>query len=433
MRPILLSITALLAGVGLLLLGNGMLGTLIGIRLAIDKVPTPATGAIMASYFAGLLAGSIYANALIRRAGHIRAFSAFASVFSAATLAHVLLDSPAFWGLLRFIEGFCMAGLFMCIESWLNARSDNASRGAVLSVYMYVVYAAQGLGQFLLNLADPAQATLFILASILLSLALVPVALTRSPQPDPPGTSLFGLRALLEISPVGVAGALVSGIALGSLYGLAPAFAHAVGLDVADTARFVGAFILGGVILQWPIGQLSDQIDRRWVIAAVAAMLAAFSAATLFSAGASNITLWPLAIGIGGTAFTLYPLSVAHANDWIGPEDMVPASGGLLLAYGVGATAGPMVSSLVMWAMGATGLFVVTGVASLAVAGFSILRIARHAPEPGAEQEPFRPLPRTTPAVMELDPRGPDEESGESDGPPDSQSTQADASATAKP
>jgi len=415
MRPILISVSALLSGVGLLLLGNGLLGTLIGIRLAIDKVPTLATGAIMAGYFAGLLAGSLYASALIGRAGHIRAFSAFASVFSAATLAHVLFDSPVFWGALRVVEGFCMAGLFMCIESWLNARADNATRGSVLSVYMYVLYAAQGLGQFLLNLADPAQATLFILASILSSVALVPVALTRSPQPEPPKPSPFGLRALIAISPLGVTGALVSGIALGSMYGLAPAFAHAVGLDVAGTARFIGAFILGGLILQWPLGRLSDRMDRRWVIAVVSVMLAAFSATTLFSAGENHIALWPLAIGIGGTAFTLYPLSVAHANDWIEPEDMVPASGGLLLAYGVGATAGPLVSSLAMWRMGAPGLFAVTGASALAIAAISLLRIARRPPAPDAAQEPFRPLPRTTPAVMALDPRGADEQSIETD------------------
>jgi MFS family permease len=408
-RPVLISISALLFGVGLLLLGNGLLGTLIGIRLAIGEMPVLATGAIMAGYFAGLLAGSIYAGALIARAGHIRAFSAFASVFSAATLAHVLFESPIVWGMLRLVEGFCMAGLFMCIESWLNARADNETRGAVLSIYMCVVYAAQGLGQFLLNLAAPAQATLFILASILLSLALVPVALTRSPQPKQPDPSPFGLRALIAISPLGVAGALVSGIALGSLYGLAPAFAHAVGLDVAGTARFVGAFILGGLILQWPLGRLSDRMDRRWVIAGVAATLALLSAATLFSTGENRIALWPLAIGIGGTAFTLYPLSVAHANDWIGPEDMVPASGGLLLAYGAGATAGPLVSSLVMWRLGATGLFVVTGAAALTVAAYSLYRVTRRPPVAETEQEPFRPLPRTTPAVMELDPRGPDE------------------------
>lgn len=414
MRPILLSISALLIGVGLLMLGNGLLGTLIGIRLAIGNVPTLVIGAIMAAYFAGLLAGSVYAGALVGRAGHIRAFSALASVFSAATLAHVLSASPVLWGALRLVEGFCMAGLFMCIESWLNARSNNTTRGAVLSVYMCVVYAAQGLGQFLLNLAAPGQATLFILTSILLSLALVPVALTRSAQPDPPKPSLFGLRALIDISPLGVAGALVSGFALGSLYGLAPAFAHAAGLDVADTARFVGAFIFGGLILQWPLGRLSDQTDRRWVIAMVAVALTLFSAATLLSTGQNDIALWPLAIGIGGTAFTLYPLSVAHANDWIEPEDMVPASGGLLMAYGAGATAGPLISSLAMWRMGETGLFVVIGAAALVIAAFSLLRIFRHEPAPETAQEPFRPLPRTTPAVMELDPRGPDEETGES-------------------
>ena len=415
MGPLLLSISALLFGVGLLLLGNGMLGTLIGIRLALDNVPTLATGVIMAAYFAGLLAGSLYAGRMIGRAGHIRAFSAFASVFSAATLAHVLFGSPVAWGVLRLIEGFCMAGLFMCIESWLNARADNATRGAVLSIYMYVLYAAQGLGQFLLNLADPRQATLFILASILLSLALVPVALTRSPQPDPREPGPFGLGALIRISPLGIAGALVSGLALGSLYSLAPAFAHAVGLDVAGTARFVGAFILGGLILQWPLGRLSDRMDRRWVIAAVAAMLAVFSAATLLSAGESRIALWPLAIGIGGTAFTLYPLSVAHANDRISPEDMVPASGGLLLAYGAGATAGPLVSSLVMWWIGPTGLFVFTGAAALAVAGFSVYRVTQRARAPVEGQGPFRPLPRTTLAASELDPRGSEDGVGESD------------------
>lgn len=397
------------------MLGNGMLGTLIGIRLAVDNVSTLATGAIMASYFAGLLVGALHVSRVIGSVGHIRAFAAFASVFSAATLAHVLFDFPLAWGILRLIEGFCMAGLFMCIESWLNARANNATRGAVLSIYMCVVYAAQGLGQFMLNFADPGRATLFILASILLSLALVPVALTRSPQPEAPEPGPFGLATLIRISPLGVAGALVSGLALGSLYSLAPAFAHAAGLDVAATARFVGAFILGGLILQWPIGRLSDSISRRLMIAIVAVLLAAVSAAIVVAANhQSQVALWPLAIGFGGAAFTLYPLSVAHANDWIGPDDMVAASGGLLLAYGAGATAGPLIASIVMWRIGPSGLFAVTGVVALAVAGFSIFRMTRRAPE--EEQEQFRPLPRTTSTAMELDPRG--SESAPKDAPP---------------
>lgn len=218
------------------------------------------------------------------------------------------------------------------------------------------------------------------------------------------GNGLLG--TLIGISPLGVTGALASGVVLGSLYGLVPAFGHAVGFDVSDTARFVSAFILGGLLLQWPIGRLSDRTDRRLIIVAVAAMLSVFSAVTVVAAGESRFALWPLAIAIGSTAFTLYPLSVAHANDRIGPEDMVAASGGLLLSYGAGATAGPLISSFVMWWMGPAGLFVVTGAAALAVAAFSVYRMTRRATPAEDAQERFQPLPRTTPAALELDPRG---------------------------
>lgn len=404
MPSVLPSIASLLLGTGLLLLGTGMLGTLVGIRLALEGETSLLVGLVMSAYFAGLMAGSLTAHRLISAIGHIRTFAALASLFSAATLLHPIITDPLPWAVLRAAEGACMAGLFMVTESWLNERATNETRGRILSYYMFTVYLAQGAGQFLLNIASPEGFPLFVIASILVSVALVPVAMTTVQAPVPPKLSHFGLRHLISISPLGVAGAVASGVAMGAFYGLGPIFAQRIGYDISETARLMAAAIVGGLLLQWPIGRLSDRFDRRAMIVLLCGATFAVSMALVAFAGIPWLVIVLIAL-FGGVSFTLYPLCVAHANDYIDPADVVPASGGLLLSYSVGATLGPLGASAAMSATNFTGLFAFTGGVGLVTGVFALWRMRQRPAVPLAEQAPFQPLPRTTPMATELDPR----------------------------
>jgi len=410
MRSSLLSVSALLAGCVLLYLGNGALGTLLGLRLAIEGYPSWVVGTVMSGYFIGIVAGGFFSHKLISGVGHIRAFSVLASVMSAATLAHPLLDDPVSWGLLRFIQGYCMAGLAMCTESWLNERSTNQTRGSIFSLYQIAVYLSQGVGQLLLNLGELSGFTLFVMASILLSLALVPVAASQVQAPTLPEPRRFGIRELYAVSPLGMIGCFASGLILGAFYSLAPLFAQMTQLSIADTTQFMSAVIIGGLLLQWPIGRFSDSIDRRSVLAGVCLAIAVACLGMIVSSGSSLIVLLVLGAVFGGVSFTLYPLSVSHANDYIDPADLVPASGGLIIAYGLGATIGPLGAAGIIELQGAIGLFTFIAAMSLGTAGFAVWRMTRRDAVPTDDQIPFQAVPRTTVVATEMDPRSEPEE-----------------------
>ncbi|HEY0836346.1 MAG TPA: MFS transporter [Azospirillum sp.] len=396
-------ILALLGGVAFLMLGNGALGSLIGLRLAAEAGPV-VVGLVTTAYFGGVTAGSLYAYGVVARVGHIRAFSAFASVLSAASLAHALAADPLLWAALRLMEGFCMAGLFICVESWLNDKATNETRGQVLSLYMVTLYGAMAAGQQLLNL-DDAGAAVFMAVSILLSLALVPVALTRTTPPVLPDVSSFGLRRLYRASPLGVAGVFVSGAVSGAVYGLGPVFATASGFEVSGTALFMTVLILGGVALQWPFGRLSDRFDRRAVLVGLSAALVAASLAMVEATGLHPLLMLGTAALFGGISFTLYPVSLAHTNDHVERADLVSASGGLILANSMGAILGPLLASAAMAGMGPRGLFAFTGAAALAATLYGLWRTRVRPPVPAEAQGRFRPMPQTTPVAAPLDPR----------------------------
>ncbi|EWY39770.1 major facilitator transporter [Skermanella stibiiresistens SB22] len=407
MPSIVRSISSLLIAVALLMLGSGMLSTLVGVRLSSTEVGPVAIGFVMAAYYAGLTAGSLFGYRVIVKVGHIRAFSAFASIFSAATLGHALWLNLPFWALLRLAEGFCMAGLFMCIESWLNERATSGTRGRMLSLYMITLYGAMAIGQQLLNLDDPTGMLRFIAISILTSLALVPVALTRNGPPMLPNIASFGIRRLYEASPLGIFGTFVSGLVTGAIYGLAPVYGTGAGFGTAGTALFMTVIILGGVALQWPLGKLSDLFDRRTVIIGLSAATAAASLGMIAAAGMeSQIPLMLVAALFGGLSFTIYPVCVAHTNDHIDKSELVQASGGLILAYSVGATIGPLAGSAVMSALGNPGLFTFTAAGAATAVVFGLYRAVQRPALPAEAQGPFQSLPRTTPVVAPLDPRG---------------------------
>ena len=406
MRQTILSVSALLAGMALIFLATGMLGTLLPLRMGMVAFSIFSVGMVMSAYFVGLVSGTFLGRHLIAAVGHIRTFAALASVVSASTLVHPFLVAPVPWGVLRFTQGVCLAGIFMCTESWLNERATNEIRGRILSLYMTTVYLALGSGQLLLTLADPSGFGLFVIASVLFSVALVPVAVTRVPVPEPIEPTRFGLKELYAISPMGVWGAFASGLITGAFYGLGPYFAQQVGLGVGGTARFMAAAILGGLLLQWPIGRMSDHFDRRTVFGGAAIGVTVTSIGLLAAAGRDEAVLMAVAAVFGGTLFTLYPLSVAHANDRIDRADLVAASGGLLFVYGVGASIGPLAASGLMSVLGLLGLFAFSGGVGLLTAVFALWRMRQRAAPAAEQQGAFRAVPQTTSLASELDPRG---------------------------
>jgi len=410
MRSTVATISSLLLGIGLLMLGNGLLGTLLGVRMALAELSPITIGLVMAGYFMGLALGALLGHGVIAAVGHIRAFSAFASLYSAVSLAHAFLFEPLFWCLLRILQGFCMAGLFMCVESWLNVRATNETRGQIMSVYMIVLYAAQGLGQYFLTQGAPDGFMLYALVSAIVSLAVVPVALTGLPAPPSPQPTRLSLRRLYLVSPLGMFGAFASGLVVGAFYGMGPAFAPMAGMDLAETALFMALVILGGLAMQWPIGRLSDSIDRRAVILGAAVAVAVISLGLALAAGRSHTGVLIGGILFGACGFVLYPLSVAHANDVIEPGEFVALAAGLLLAYSFGAIGGPIGAAAVMAFSGPGGLFLFTAVVAGAAGGFTLWRIKQRPSLPVEEQQPFMGVPRTTSAAAGLDPRGPESE-----------------------
>lgn len=403
-----LSVRSLLLAIFMLMAGGGVMTTLVGVRLEGAGHGAVAIGLVATAYFAGLTLGSLRIGRVIQQVGHIRTFSAVVSLLSASTLAYALHQHPAFWFVLRLIDGLCVAGVFVCLESWLNERADAANRGSVLAAYMIALYAGQAAGQFLLNLAG-APVMPFVVASILISLAVLPVALTRLSGPVTAEQAPLSARRLYVASPLGLVGVGATGLMLGAFYGLGPVFARGLGMTLSSTALFMSVAIAGGVALQWPLGWLSDRFERRGVIVGVLGGAAATGGALAF-AGAPGALMMLLVALFGGFTFALYPLCVAHTNDHLTSGERVGASGGLVLAYSLGAALGPMSGSLAMLALGPGGLFVWTGSCAAAALIFGLWRQRRRGPVPQAEQQPYQLLPRTTPMAAALDPLASEEQ-----------------------
>ncbi|HXV25015.1 MAG TPA: MFS transporter [Alphaproteobacteria bacterium] len=401
------AVASLLVGVALLMLGSGLLGLVLPIRLSTEAVATSITGLVMSGYYAGLVLGALYGKLFIARVGHIRAFAAFAALVSSGSLAHALWFDPWVWMGLRVLSGFCMATLFAAIESWLNEKSGNESRGQVLSLYMITSYVAMGSGQLLVNLWDVDGFESYCLIAILITLSLVPVTLTRVAGPEIATAKPLSFAQLYEISPVGVLGSFSSGLIQGGFYALAAIFGRAIGMSIFEVSLFVGSAVFGGLLLQWPIGRLSDRFDRRtvlfWVLVGTTLIAAAQIGLTRF--GGDFYQLLLLTALYGGAATAVYPISVSHAYDYVERDRLVSASSGLLLSYAIGATAGPLIAAALMQALQPTALFAFIGVVTGTFSIFVLYRQRHRAALPSAEQATFVPLPTTTPVVTELDPR----------------------------
>jgi MFS family permease len=389
---------ALLLGMALLMIGNGLQGTLLGVRASLESFATSTTGILMSGYYVGFLAGSALAPRLVARVGHVRVFGALASLASVAILVHALFVGPATWLAMRLMSGFAYAGLYVVAESWLNEEATNATRGRLLSVYMVVSLGGVALGQVLLNLADPRGPDLFVLVSVLVSLGLVPMLLSASRTPAFEAPSAVGLRELYDVSPTGVVGMFITMIAQGAFFGMGAVYASEVGLSVGEISLFMGLALVGGVLLQWPIGRLSDAFDRRQVIVA-ASLLAAFLAfaAALLGDEVPRLPLFVLVSLFGGVLLPMYSLCIAYTNDYLRPDQMVDASGTLVLVGGLGACFGPISAGLAMAAFGPAAFFWWQGLTSAGIGAFALYRMTRRPALPLTEQGAYVATPRTTP------------------------------------
>ncbi|MBK1698882.1 MFS transporter [Rhodovibrio salinarum] len=381
-----LRIWALLFGMAAMLAGNGLQSSLLGLRADVENFGGTVTGLMMSGYFVGFFAGSILTPKLIRRVGHVRTFAALASLASIAILIHSVLVLPSVWTVMRLVTGFSFAGLYVVAESWLNDSASNALRGSLLAVYMIVSYLGLGAGQVMLNVASPDGYALFILCSVVISFALIPILLTAAPQPDASAPSPLSVRALIRISPLGMFGCFATGIANGVILAMAAVYARRVGLDVGGVSGFMVAIVLGGAILQWPIGKLSDLVDRRKVIL-LTAVLSAVAPIGLHLAASGSLSAFLVAGAVtGGLALSLYPLFLAYTNDWLEPRQMIAASSTLVLAYGAGAIFGPSGVGWLMDRFGPLGFAAYLAAIHVAIALFTLYRMTRRA-APEAQED----------------------------------------------
>jgi MFS family permease len=352
--------------------------------------------------------GSIYGKVVIQRVGHIRTFAAFAALITVAFMLCALFFNPALWAVLRALMGFCMAALYATIESWLNVRSSNENRGQVLSMYMVTSYLASFLGQFLVNVKSTAGVELFCLGGLLTSLSLIPVVTTRVAGPEIGKIRPLKLSQLYRASPLGVAGSGGAGLLNGGFYGLGAVYANKLGLSVFDVSLFMGLPVFGGLVLQWPIGRLSDRYDRRTVMLMIVlgTMIASFALSILSYTEAALMFLLVAGAFLGGCLATIYPISVAHAFDYIDRSEMISANSSMLLIWAIGATIGPLAGSLLMGQVGPSGLFYyLTAIAAL-LAAFTRYRMIVRQALPASEQTSFVAVGAATSAIAgALDPR----------------------------
>lgn len=406
MRKLLLPIAALLISDALLLVGHGLQLTLLPLRAALEGFSDAEIGLTGSAYFIGFVAGCLLAPQVVRRVGHIRSFAVLASAFSALILMFDLIPQFWTWLLLRFMTGACISGLYMIIESWLNERSSSENRGTILSIYTIINLSMIVVGQQLINLAAPEASTLFAIAAILLSLAIIPVSMTSALAPAPLHRVKIDIRKVWQQSRVGVGGAVASGLATGAFWSLGPVYARATGLSTYELTLFMSAAVLGGAALQFPLGRLSDHFDRRIIVGAIAAVGAILSAALGTLSAGPYWMLLALAFLWGGTSMTLYPICLAHANDRAEPQDFVMVGSSILMLFGGSSALGAPLAALLMWVAGPGGLFLFAALV-MAILTFAIVRRRRSHYLPVIDETvPFRQIAAvSTPAALEMDPR----------------------------
>lgn len=406
MARMVTSLFALLLSIVLLVSGNAFLMTLLGIRLSIDAVSPDTIGWIMVCYSIGFVLGTLYVHQIIGRVGHIRAFAVFSAAAAVTALLYPVAISDTFWAVLRISSGFSIAGVLVVIESWFSSQATNENRGTLFAVYQIVFYLSAAGGQLIVNIGDPSSFMPFSLAAILLTLALIPLAMTRMEAPVIEQVQRISFFKLARESFTGVAGALICGVLIGGFYALGPVYATLVGLDVSDTSTFMASAIVVAMIFAWPMGRLCDRFDRRKVMFWIA-LLGAGSACMVAGLGAER--LWVLMLFVGlftGFSATIYPIAVAITNDRMESNRIVAASATLLLSYGVGSVIGPIAMAELINILGPSGLFIGNAGFLLILAVITSYRIKSTTDIAVEDQEDFVPaMPETSSVLTEMDPR----------------------------
>lgn len=402
MRQVLTSAWALLFGMFLLMVGNGIQGTLLGVRGGIEHFSALQMSFVMSAYFLGFLGGSRAAPEMIRRVGHVRVFAALGSTISAVLILYPVMVNPLAWAAGRVVIGFCFSGVYVTAESWLNNAADNSNRGKALSLYMIVQMAGIVSAQQLLTLADAGGFILFIIPSVLVSLAFAPILLSVQPTPAFDTTKPMALRDLVRASPLTSVGIVLLGGVFAAQFGMTAVYATQIGLDVREISVFVSVVYVAALVAQYPIGWLSDRMDRRLLILALAAIGGFGALAAIFLPLSFALLLVSGGL-VGATSNPLYSLLLAYANDFLEHEDMAAASAGFVFINGLGAVAGPVVIGWLMGVIGPQGFWVVISTLMLGLAGYAAYRMTQRAAVDVEDQVSYAPvMASASPVAVEL-------------------------------
>ncbi|MDB9743522.1 MFS transporter [Pelagibacteraceae bacterium] len=417
---------ALFIGYGVIMVSHGFQGNLLGIRAILENFNFIATGTMMSGYFVGYFVGANMIPNLVSKVGHIRVFAAFASMASLSSLVHALFVDPIVWTLARFLTGFSMIGILIIVESWLNDRATNKTRGKVLSLYMFFTFFAFTIGNLLLNISSPNSYEPFILISLLFSVALIPILLTKRKPPTFKKTSSIRIKELLKISPFGSFSMFCTGFIFAAMFAMLSVYAVTMNLTVFEISILLVGTTLAGAIFQWPIGYLSDKYDRRVIVIGCCIASFIFGVLSIMSSGIyfeslvaeemvrfnyfssdgnmNKTNLFIFIILLSGMTLPMFALNLALVNDYIPKEKFVAAGAGLNIIFGLGAMAGPIICSVLMSLLGPNGFFIHLFIFLLAIIFFGIYRVNKREYEDNPEST-FTPLPREiTPLGIELDP-----------------------------
>lgn len=401
MVSVLRSTWPLLLGILLLMVGNGMQGTLLGIRGSIEGIPTFQMSLVMSGYFGGFLLGSLMVPRMIKSVGHVRVFAALGSMVSAVLILFAVEPNWIFWTLLRFLIGFCFCGVYITAESWLNAGATNETRGQTLSAYMLVQLIGIVVAQAMLNIGDPAGYLLFIIPSVLVSLAFTPILLSAQPAPQFQTIKRMSFGRLYRASPLGCVGIFLMGGVFAVLSGMSSVWGAQIGLSVAQISLFVASIYAGGMVLQYPIGWISDRYDRRMLVLIMSALGGLVALIVI----AAQPGTWGLIVAgaiMGGVANPIYALLLAYTNDYLDQSDMAAASAGLLFIYGLGSMGGPIITGWLMGVLGPDGYWVYMGLLLMLLAAYAGWRATQRRALTATEQGSFAVIaPNTTSLTIE--------------------------------
>ena len=386
---------------GLLMIsaGSGLQNVLLGTRAPEIGFSNIATGFVMSGYFIGIFFGSIVVPTILAAVGHVRVFGAMSAIASAAVLMHVAFSEPILWALMRLASGFGFAGMYIVCESWLNDKATNETRGQLLSLYMIVNIGGMGLGQLMIGLGETGGVGLFLMASVMVSIAVVPILITVSPSPNFEAPDRLGFRRLIQVSPLSVVGMAICGLIISMLFGMGPVYGRNLGLNNTEIGYFMTAITVGTLLLQYPVGRLSDILDRRVVILGAASTSAVCVFTASFFGADEFLALLIFTVIFGGLTFSLYSLFIAHANDFLPPSQMVAMSSGLLMVNGAGAIVGSPFAATIIEVLGSRSLMPAIAIILIGLSIFIVIRMRLRDSVPTEAQGPFVAFPENLTSV----------------------------------